>query len=78
MREGQRPEDYMLLYMLLQQAVYLFSIIYNYPQPLKDLKPLYKQNVMSKITKWTAGYSKTGVNTENWNQTRLGTGSHEK
>lgn len=57
MREGQGTKDYIHLYMFLQCPVYLFCIIYNSPQLHKDLKRLYKQNVVNKIIQWTLGYS---------------------
>lgn len=56
MRGGQGTEDYTLLYMFLQWPVYLFCVIYNSPQSLKDLTLLCKQNVVSEMVKWTVGY----------------------
>lgn len=39
----------------MQWPVCLFCIIYSSAQSVKDLKQLYKQNAVNKITKWTTG-----------------------
>ena len=45
--------------MFLQWLVYLFCVIYNSPQSLKDLMLLCKQNVVSEMVKWTVEYGDT-------------------
>ena len=58
MRGGQGTEDYTLLYMFLQWPVYLFCVIYNSPQSLKDLTLLCKQNVVSEMV-WQEIHTKS-------------------